>query len=290
MRVQLVVTGDLERLGLGPSLERTFRALGHEVAFETAQKVHGMTTNPLPVPSQATIPTSVQRMAEALVAGTLIKKTTRAPLPDLVVGVDDLELANLDQPERVVGWVRRGIRASLEAMYPSSAARERAALELRQRCSFHLVAPLVEAYFFGHEAALTMAGVPPQTSMHLVGEDLERFETSDPDFLARAAAINDAQAAAGRPWWREERHPKLYLQHLKGEAIYRETVHGLDALRAIEWPAIKRRPETVPLLRALFEDVADLLGATSPLADGPASSLTYPGKAVRAEERTLRNL
>ncbi len=289
MRVQLVVTGDLERLGLGPSLERTFRALGHEVAFATAQKVEGMTSNPLPVPTQATIPTSVQRMAEALVVGTLIRKTTRAPLPDLVVGVDDLELANLDQPERVVGWVRRGIRATLEAMYPSSAARERAALALRERCSFHLVAPLVEAYFFGHRAALTMAGVPGQTRVHLAGEDLERFEASEPGFLAHAAVVNDAQAAAGRPWWREERHPKRYLQHLKGEAIYQETLHGLEALKVIEWSAIRRRPEAVPLLRALFEDLADRLGTTSPLADGPSSSLTYPGKTVHVEGRTLRN-
>lgn len=291
MRVQLVVTGDLERLGLGSSLERTFRALGHEVVFETAQKVHGMTSNPLPPLTQALIPSSVKAMAQALVVNTLVKKATRTPIPDMVIGVDDLELANLARPELVVGWVRRALREELEARFSSSESRERAVLAMRERCSFHLLAPLIEAYFFGHGPSLLAAGVRGRAQ--LACEDLERFETSDPGFLARAAAINEAQWAALRPWWREERHPKRYLQYLvspKGEVVYDETTHGLDALRSLEWTALERSPGTVPLIRALFEDIGDLLRCESPLADGPSSPLTYPARTMRAEVRTLRNL
>lgn len=295
MRVRLVVTGDLERLALGPSLESILRAAGANVHFDTSFKaVNGaMTTAPLRDPSDRTlpVPAPVRRMANALVTETLIRR----PLPDLVVGIDDLELANAHQPEVVVAWLRRALREVLDEKYPPYPSRDAAELAraaLRARCSFHLLVPLVETYFFAEPAALTRAGVAAGVPVHRVGDDVEKFETNDPLFLPLAMIRNAEMAARQITWWCEERHPKRYLEFLveRSGGLYDETRGGREALKGLDWPAVGAEPEAARFARSLFEDLAEWLGIPNPLGSGTVAACTYPERTVRRETLSLRNI
>lgn len=298
MRVRLIVTGDLEERALGPSLERILRAAGADVTFDPLLVPGGaMTTNPLPDPanSASRTPTTVQRMANALVTATFVAPSKTAPLPDLVVGVDDLELANIHQPRVVIDWLRRAVQEVLAGRFSSQAAADRARETLRSRCSFHLLVPLVEAYLFGERAALARAGVAAGIPVHRLGTDVEEFETDDPQFLPIAQARNAVKAEAGYSWWREERHPKRYLEFLVDSSggLYNETKEGAQALEVLEWPTVSAGPQTLKFARALFEDLSDAVGITNPLkslGNGITSKWTYPEKTVRREALTLRNL
>lgn len=293
-RVRLVVTGDVENLALGASLQRALRAAGaHDVEF-SAFKVDGgaMTANPLPDPADLglPVPSTVRRMANALLTETLVSRKRAEPLPDLVIGVDDLELANAGRAAAVTGWVRRAVREAIERHPDSAIARE----ALRARCSFHLLVPLVEAYFFGEANALLRAGVGAHVPVRRLGTNVEDFETDDPAFLPLAMARNAQQAADGYGWWREERHPKRYLSFLVGRsrpgALYNETVGGRAALATLDWGAVGADHQAVQFARSLFEDVSSALEVANPLGAGVTADCTYPSRAVRPEALTLRNL
>jgi hypothetical protein len=297
MRVRLVVTGDMERLSLGSSLARSLQAAGANVRFEAAFKVSGgaMTTNPLPDPSNRLlpIPTPIQRMARALVTETVSGPSgTR---PDLVIGVDDLELANAHQPGVVTAWLRRALHDEIEARfpsYPSQDAANHVREALRSRCSFHLLVPLAEGYFFGEPAAVTRAGVAPGVAVHRLGADVEDFATDDPGFLPLTEARNAEMTVRNYPWWREERHPKRYLDFLvqRSGGIYDETRGGRAALETLDWPLVGAAPGAAQFARALFEDLSEALGIENPLGVGATARWTYPLKTVRPETLTLRNL
>lgn len=294
-RVQLVVTGDLEKLAMSASLERALRGAGADVHFLAPFKVDGGTTTRLPPPSEGQMtPRAIERLANALVTQALLAPSKSQPVPDLVIGIDDLELGNHDQPEVVVKWLRRAVQENIAARYPSMDAAERAREALRCRCSFHLLVPLAESYFFGESDALRRAGVAPGTPVHLVGTDVEAFETDHPEFMPIAAARNAVKAAQGMAWWREERHPKRYLEFLlersDNTALYDETVQGVAALRTLEWSTVGAAREGVLFVRALFEDISDLLGINNPLGPGTLSEHTYPRRTVRRDLLTLRNL
>lgn len=297
MRVRLVVTGDLEKLSLGASLSRALRAAGANVHFDAAFKVSGgaMTTSPLPDPSNkmSPVPTPVQRMVRALVTETLGGPSgTR---PDLVIGIDDLELANAHQPAVVTAWVRRAVHEEIVARfpsYPSQDAANHAREALRSRCSFHLFVPLAEGYFFGEPAAVRRAGVAPGVPVHRLGTDVEDFATDDPGFLPLAASRNADMVVRNYPWWREERHPKRYLDFLvqRSGGIYDETRGGRAALETLDWPMVGAAPSAVRFARALFEDLSEALGITNPLGAGATAEWTFPPRTARPETLTLRNL
>ncbi|WP_426748147.1 hypothetical protein VZQ01_14715 [Myxococcus faecalis] len=297
MRVQLIVTGDMEQRALGESLERLLRAAGAKVEFLPPRKLGdgAVTTNPLPPLTSAQTPRTVQRMAKALVTETLDVSKKNTSLPDLVVGIDDLELANAHQPEVVVGWIRRGVveevQSRAKSLSLSSSTVEKIAQELRNRCSFHLLVPLAEAYLFGEPAALQRAGVAAATPVYRTEADLEDFETNDPRFLPRAAVENARKAKHGATWWREEKHPKRYLEFLVelSGGLYDETIGGVHALRTLDW-LMTESSSALLFARALFEDIGDTLGMPNPLGAGVCCKWTYPSKASRREELILRNL
>jgi hypothetical protein len=295
MRIRLVVTGDLEKRALGPSLERILCSAGADVRFESFLVPGGaLTTNRLPDPSNPALPTPtpVRRLAKALVTETLIPRSKTEPVPDLVVGVDDLELANIHQPHVVTAWVRRAVQEVIAERYSSQDAADRNQKSLRLRCSFHLLVPLAEAYFFGELAALARAGVAAQIPVHRIGTDVEQFETDDPRFLQLAQVRNTEKAEAGYSWWREERHPKRYLEFLvdSSEGLYEEMKGGVRALETLDWPNVGATAQTTQFVRALFEDLSDALDMTNPLGAGTVSKWTYPERTVRRETLTLRNL
>lgn len=289
-RVRLVVTGDVEKLALGPSLQGALGSVGHVDVEFSALKVDAMTSNPLPDPSNValSVPSAIRRMANALLTETLMSRKRSEPLPDLVIGVDALELANAHQPAVVTGWVRRAVREAIERHPSSFHARE----ALRARCSFHLLVPLVEGYFFGEPGALLRAGVGAQVAVRRLGTNVEDFETDDPVFLPQAAATNARQVENNVAWWREERHPKRYLSFLVGRSggVYDETVGGRAALETLDWATVGADLQAVRFARALFEDMSSALEVANPLGAGATADTTYSPRAIRPEGLTLRNL
>jgi hypothetical protein len=293
MRVQLVVTGDVENKALGRSLERVLSGSSN-VSFDRPLLVSdgAMTPNRLRDPSSsAEIPEPVRKMARALVTQTWFPRSKRDGLPDLVVGIDDLELANVHQPHVVIAWLRKAVQQHVtERFSAQDAVTVREAL--RARCSFHLLVPLVEAYFFGEQAALARAGVAAEIPVHQLGRDVEEFETDDPQFLPIAQVRNAEKAGAGYSWWREERHPKRYLEFLveRSGGLYVETRGGARALEELDWPKMGADADSLQFARAMFEDLSQALDTPNPLGWGAISSCTYPDKSVRPENLTLRNL
>lgn len=185
MRVKLVVTGDVEKLALKKSLERYFQetSSGARVEFLPPRKVHGITTyplKPLPPDEESSIPRDVEAMARAVVAE--VCEGADGKPADLVVAIDDLEIANHFEPHRVTSWVRRGMEREIarRSQVAGWGFAEKLRRRVRERCSFHLLVPMIEAYFFAEEAALQRIGVSSEHPPRLTRRDVEHFETDDP--------------------------------------------------------------------------------------------------------------
>lgn len=282
----LIVTGTLEKRGLPDFLGRRFAATGW--SFQALLTLNGATSVPL---ARGTAHAPMQRLADALVKATQGGRNRESY--ELVLVVDDLELANQGQPEVVVDVLRDALEQSISRTIAAeglgTAAENRLRTRLRGHASFHLLDPMPEAYFFDDAQALSPLGLTPAAVVlrppyGTPGWNAEDFQADDPAFAPEVAASNAAMAAAGRAWWREERHPKRYLQHLMRPRTYFETEHGVAALAGLPvnaWP----RQRTCPLLSSLLADIADAVGAPSPAAWVPASS-TWPPP----QHRVLRNL
>lgn len=303
-RVALLVTGKTEE-ALHQSLKRVFP----EVEFVMLPRRDGFTSGLLPptplflardnaprptnVRDKAPRPTDVERLAEALVAEVEPGRRDQTP-PDLVVLVDDLELVNQAWPERAVEHVRAAVNKHLEQHpWPSAISRERAYERVRERCSFHLLAPMVEAYFFREPAALKRADAKRASLFDASAADVETsFLVNDSDFLAPP----DRPAREKLPPWAtadRAQHPKRYLQFLcdptgTDARAYVETEGGRAALRDLDWPAVLEPPEHVRFMRSLIHDLAHALGEDA-VAQRYAGA-THPRTWPPPRDRLLRNI
>lgn len=241
MKVHWIVTGALERHALPQSLARLFP----ELESDTPQAVDSVTSCDVTI-TTPNVASRLQRFAAAIVFAA--DPGRDAEPPDLVVAVDDVELVNRHQPERIVANVREAVRAQIDCHYPSATRRERTRSIVSERCSFHLFGPMVEAYFFGEAEALRRAGARREALLARE-RDLEDFETVDPAYLATPSA--PSQAA---------RHPKRYLEHLCAPDEYKETRGGRRALEALDWPLVMRDPTATRLARSLHADLRWALG------------------------------
>ena len=180
-RVQLIVTGDMELAALGASLRHAFPEL--ELEFLKPQKVQDFTSNRLwPHPGHTPgLKRRAQHMAQAIISafepGQFLNIT-----PDLVLAVDDLELANMDQPEVVTRYFAREIELTLKDRKLLPADESRVREHLRRRASFHLFVPMPEAYFYAEPAALKRAGARAASQFDVVARDTEVFEVEDPAY------------------------------------------------------------------------------------------------------------
>jgi hypothetical protein len=293
-RVALLVTGKTEEAALHHSLKRVFP----EVEFVMRPPREGFTSRPLPptplLRAEGTgRPTDVARLAQALVAEVEPGRRDQKP-PDLVVLVDDLEVENQGWPERAVEHVRAAVSAHLAHHdWPSATSRERAYAHVRERCSFHLLAPMVEAYFFREPAALMRAGAKRASLFDASAADVETsFEVNDPDFLAPP----DRPATTKLPPWataNRARHPKHYLQFLCDPTgteprAYVETKGGQVALRDLDWSMVLAPQEHVRFLRSLIHDLADRLGEEA-VAQSFAGE-THPCTWPPPRDNLLRNV
>ena len=287
-RIKLIVTGDMEKAALHESLRRLFPSQkdGEDVVWETPRKLHCATSGH-PLSPGGAPSTMMLELAQTMLAEAGIPK--KGPPADLVVVIDDVELGNLGQEAVIVEHFRKALTHKLDKY--ETATRDRYRLLLRERCSFHLLRPMVESYLFGDAEALLVAGVAAGVSPKLRASDVEQFEAHDPEWLPTCRAENERRKAIA-PWWRHELHPKHYLGHLtqRSSVFYEETDHGKRALRGLDWAGVPKLPVEAPLIRSLFEDLADWFGVSSPLGPGVPDPRLYPLKSIHRESLLLRNL
>jgi hypothetical protein len=274
--VSLIVTGHLEEVGLASSLGRVFPA----ATFSVEKRLDSFTSARAKKLGPTRAPALVDKIAERLVA--TVDPGRGGKPADHVMVVEDLEVANLDQPEVVVDVFRDAVERHIERVWSSLERREKGRERLRERASFHLFSPMIEAYFFADPAWLAAAGVTAATQL-AAGTDLEDFVIADTTYL-EAPPCPKSWAMANRA-----RHPKHYLQFLLDPNIppatkYRETQEGARALECVDWKVlVAKRVAHVRLARSMLLDLADGLGRPADLSPGPA----HP--ATRGRPTLLRN-
>lgn len=314
-RVALVPTGRMEWHSLATALQRlfprhSFYALPDRALFESNDGPYsGFTSNRL----QTTAATPVKARELVQVSAQEALGDTRRDAADIVVIVDDVELENSDQIHVIVDVMRRAVQEHLNSLTKGH-IRTQTAAALRERVSFHLAAPMTEAWLFADSTALTVAGVSKSTTVQFNQNttDPEAFVTSDAGYLGATAAACPGLAArnahghrklARGPAWLSTtldraRHPKGYLQwlciapNMKSCTAYSESRGGAEALKGLDWTALANLPKRhLPLLRALIEDLADALGDPPSEALGPPTS-TQPTSLLPSAKRgrVLRNI
>lgn len=274
LRVGLLLTGRCERDGMptaltnafGEHADVTFEAIGddlHSFTSEdiTAKVLAGQKAN------GATGP--VEKLATALVSA-VFERTW-----DLVIAIDDLELCNTGRAQEVRAFFKDAVTRELDRIHATPAERLRVAGE----ASFHLLAPMVEAYFFGEDAAVeravSTAGVSPLPTWSMDGGSLEAFHTSDVVYLDEASEpeVDDGRARKTVAWRTSDRagHPKRYIEFLCRTSPhgYREGKSGVAALRTLDFQAVLAAG--APLFAMLLEDIQEALGLKPRVypSDGP---------------------
>lgn len=321
MLVRVIPTGQAELVGLAACLGRLFP----EHTFETVPgrqepdgrtvPFDGFTSGRLK--STADVGTCLTKLVQRLASEVCPGRDGRPA--DLAILIDDLELENVDQPALVVEIVRAAVRSHLDGLSKlrSGDYARRVAEALRERASFHLAVPMIEAWFFADPAAFSTLGVPPsQLPPRLkAGVDPEAFETDDPSFSADDGSLCTALAARNArnprakpkeaPWllkprgdapaYRRERHPKAYLQWLSRDpsndrcSTYRESDHGARALAGLDWSSVLASPSHYAFARALVHDLAETLGPPAALLP-PGDEHSSLARSKAPPARVLRNL
>lgn len=295
--IALIVTGILELDGMGASLKTLFPGVTFRV-----EKVHSITSTKVSSPPAGN--SLMQGKPAWNLVDRLLREVTKSRVPgeepaDFAIAIDDVELCNLPphgDPSHIITLVRRTVYNFLEAQFPNQAARERHARRFREQCSFHLLSPMIESYFFGEPAALRRAGVPEGTMPRLRAGDLEQFLADDPRYSSPASAAwrtRRDQRTRATPSLNPDQHPKDYLDFLRDPTNVPERDAeriSLAALTSLAWPTLTMNPAELPFLRSLLADIAEAAGTPSPLGDGPPSSITWFDPKERGRAATLRNL
>lgn len=284
-RVLLLVTGAMEERALARSLAACFPA--HE--FTCKPRLDGFTSSRLP-PDFATLNETerkllnVDKFIKSIIGAVAPGGRRDIPRPDFVLAIEDLELLNADAPENITRTVRDGMLRNLAAWSADS----RLINAIQTRCSFHLMAPMTEAYFFAEPAAFARATAPGPdrpSKFDPTRTDSESFQADDPDYLTPSDLPKKDHA-----WRRANRrvHPKHYLEYLTDPQLdnnprYDETTLGRDALVELRWASMLTAfPTALRFARSLFADLADMLGeapagcSLEELDAGDCHPLTWP--------------
>lgn len=264
-RVALLTTGRCEQLGLPLALEHALA--GHaDVTFQALGEFHSFTSATLDVGALGQVPEAaaprvtgpVDKLADALIAEAAFGSW------DLVLAIDDLELANEGDAAGVRRFFLDAVRRAMQRADLTENQRTRVA----RRASFHLLVPMVEAYFFGERAAVeracVCAGLASAPQWPERTWPIEAFAVTDQVYSDRAASpdlpkeLRRTKTAAWQTSDRE-RHPKHYMEFLCREAPhgYREAREGVAALRKLDLTALLLAG--APHLDDLLEDVRALL-------------------------------
>lgn len=292
MDVQLIVTGDMEKAAFDKALSRAFPFAGNEpVVFRAPHKAGSFTSMPLAaLDSKSFHHSNVRVLARTLLTFVERDSSNRDPA-DLVIVLDDLELANLMNPKLVVDSFKRAVSEEIDDMHLSMKSSEKLRERVRQRASFHLCKPMPETLFFASTPAREVLRLD---SIHVSPtEDIEEFEALDPKYLLNSSVLDQKKRNLdkGHGWWKPERHPKRYIEFLleRTSEPYSETSNGARALRAIDWSSLGG--SACPFLASLFADISEALGhVSSPLAARTPCELTWPSPTVDRSTLILRNV
>ena len=313
MKVALLPTGRTEWCGLSRALGRLFPdhefyCLPTKAEIDSNQgsfPYNGFTSMCLTVAHETNPPETAMELVSRAAQEAIGDKWKEAA--DLVVVIDDVELPNVNQVNRVVAVMRNAVLAHLSGLY-TIGIQTRTKESLKSKVSFHLIAPMVEAWFFADKNALTLAGVPTEMNVSFNDEtDPEAFITDDALYLAatecdctKFAALHKSKKKNHRPKWLgsspRDKHPKGYLQWLcrdpddRSCTSYSEATGGCNALSGISWDTLLSRPESqFALLRALIDDLNDGLNSKPTVAlGGTVSSLT--SRSGARVDAVLRNV
>lgn len=286
-QVVLIPTGRLEHAALAPALKRLFPD-DDFIPRPKEKHLDGFTsTDVTRIVLGGPIRTNVEELAAELVAS--VSPGQRGRPADFAFVVEDLELVNDHQPDRVVQLFREAVERHIHKTWSSQQAQARAVTLVQERCSFHLFRPMTEAYLFGDPAALQRAGAG-QTPQLSATPDLEKFQTHDSAFLQipngpfdRIVDMPDRQ-----------RHPKSYLHYLCDPTLadkkrrYRETGGGVAALSQLDWQHVLVPPPHCPFLHAFLDDLAYALN--HPLAFVSQAHTHTLTRFPSGKNRLLRNL
>lgn len=272
--IALITTGECEHRALGASLQRAFQGAELLLVQPFQRPVPSITSNYLGYPGPASGVTQVDKLVASILA-TL----ERRDAPDFVFAIDDLELPNVATPHHVTRLVSDAFRRAR-----GGTPTHQQLARVRERCSFHLLCPMLEAYFFGEPAALDRAGATRPAKLDPT-HHLEDFLATDPEFMA----LDEVRE---HPWRRPDRarHPKRYLSflvdpHDTERATYKESRDGVRALSMLEWAQVLAyQPPGIAFAHSLFDDLADALGVPNPFP-GACHPLT-----TRRSGGTLRNI
>lgn len=296
-RIKLIVTGDMEKSALHKSLQKVFPPVRYDeglVEWDVPRKLNCATSYKLSPPSGDNLSSPMKELAKAMLAEAGIGRNGKPA--DLVVVIDDVELGNLGQESIVAAHFRAAVQVALSEYTGSALARYQDIL--REKCSFHLLKPMVESYLFGDDIALRLAGVPDGSNPKLVNpEDVEQFETNDPAWLPTCYLENAKKHQHAKPWWFHERHPKHYLEYLVGLGqVFYEEKQGKEALLELDWKKIPEHRANnpiiradMPIIRSLFGDISDWFGIANPLP-GKTNPAFYPDRKVNRAKLLLRNM
>ncbi len=302
MRVALITTGKTELLGLPDALTRLFP--GH--TFEAVEDVPGrafwsFTSNRLPVP-----PAPYPFMVDKIIARAVAMVDPRvSDTPDMVLVLDDLEMANLDQPDVVAEVFRDALGRHLKGYEPNVELIAAMRSEVARKVSFHLAVPMIESWIFADPQGPHRAGVGTATPVRVRDGDVEDFQTVD---AAYAAADDEAcpewckrrRPSGDRPKWLgagdRTKHPKGYLQWLMRDGskitctTYREAKEGVDALKGIDWAEVLKYKHRCSFVRSLVADVAALLNQAPAIESWQGDEASVTSCSTTRTDPLLRNL
>jgi hypothetical protein len=239
-------------------LTRAFRGRA-EVHLEAIGDVFAsFTSRAVPVAQLANVSATADGPIEKL-ARALIRESVWGNF-DLVIAVDDVELVNVGSEHLIHQWFGAVIANEVKGLTHAQLAK------LQARASFHLLAPMVEAYFFGDAAALTRlftaADLAQHPSWSTTSPLLESFSTADATYTNRTA-WPDLPNPPKLDAWRNanrERHPKHYVEYLckTHPRGYREGTAGVAALKELDFAQVVARG--TPCLSDLLADIENALG------------------------------
>jgi hypothetical protein len=201
-----------------------------------------------------------------------------APAADLVIAVDDAELANFKRENVVIDHLRRALEVELQGQTEDKQNGVRALLA--ERAAFVFARPMVEAWFFAGAPPIGPAACPlvfatPLPEPLLLHPDPEEFEGADPAW--KWEKETPPLTAPHNPAGRGRRHAEKYLLHLietyKIQRIdkiyqgkYRKMREGVAWLKALDFDAITQDPIHSPWLRSLVDCLR--AGSTGTLHQG----------------------
>ncbi len=314
MDIALIVTGDAEFGGLAGSLDRAFP--GHKFKC-LPRKMNGFTSSALQDDSPLLfrtlkkgerIDTEISLLADTLI--TLADPGRNNRPADIVVLVEDLELANRHQPGRVVHWLREAVQTRIDVHFSTQARREKARERVRERCSFHLLVPMLESHFYSDANALNAAGRLRLSRFDHKVYDPEDFSVDDAEYLETPVTFGKGSRDwRNRPAENRRIHPKAYLEYLCTPAEHNAGADGtngekvavpkttyderkaVDVLKSLSWPLAVQRLDASRYLRSLLADLAETLNphpSIKPLIEHQhCAPLTF---SADPSKRILRNL